>query len=157
MDRWVDNDSSIQHIGRMVASLLWWHCVSSSSGGGGGPDNNDLASSRHVSCLNGLGNMIWWPWTSNEAQRGCGIRATVLHTRRFLESRTTKWWRQRPPLCSILNLNKKVELHYETQQKLLLECYGSWILEKFQKSYDGLSQYFIFCKWATSKMHQIMI
>ena len=30
-------------------------------------------------------------------------------------------------LCSIWDLNKKVGLHYETQQILLLECHGSWI------------------------------
>ena len=60
-------------------------------------------------------------------------------------------------LCSILNFNVKVGLHQETQQKLLLECYWSWILEKFQKLYDGLCQYFIFCKWASPKMYQIII
>ena len=40
-------------------------------------------------------------------------------------------------LWSIWILNKKVGLHKETQQKLLLECHGSLKSKKFQKSYDG--------------------
>ena len=60
------------------------------------------------------------------------------------------------PLCSIWNFDKKVGLHWETQQKLLLECQWSWALEKIQKSYDGLFKYFTFCKCAPLKMQKMI-
>ena len=58
--------------------------------------------------------------------------------------------------CSIWILNKKVGLHQDIQQKLLLECKWSWAWEKIQKSYDGLFRYFTFYKWAPLKMEKIM-